>query len=369
MNPFKYGMVVSGRDFCGRKALLKQLKGYIESSQNVVLFGERRVGKTSVVYEAVRRSKGSRLLYIDLLGIKSVDTLCRRILRACVMLEQQSGMLEKIIKTLSNLRPSFTLDPITAMPTVTFDASIEMRANSIPEVLTIIESLHKKKQLVVILDEFQDILNLKDSQEATALLRSKIQFQANIPYLFVGSIRHKMNEIFTHHGSPFFKSAIPISIDPIPYDEFSKFLTDKFADGQRGVCDEILIQLFQIANNIPGDIQQLCEALWNVSSEGETIGKAQLKEGLELIFSREQKSYENYVSLLTYIQQKALRAIALEGGQSVFSVTFLKSAGFNNPSSVRKAITRMIELNILYEGGGEYKFINPFFRAWLLYKG
>ncbi len=75
------------------------------------------------------------------------------------------------------------------------------------------------------------------------------------------------------------------------------------------------------------------------------------------------------MSLLTYIQQTALRAIALEVGQSGFSVTFLKSAGFNNPSSVRKAITRMIELNILYEGGGEYKFINPFFRAWLLYKG
>ncbi|MFC1814602.1 hypothetical protein ACFL0M_01410 [Thermodesulfobacteriota bacterium] len=226
-----------------------------------------------------------------------------------------------------------------------------------------------KRQLSDILDEFQDILNLKAPQEAIALLRSKIQFQPNIPYLFVGSIRHKMNEIFSHHDSPFFKSAIPISIDPIPYDEFSKFLIDKFTDGQRIVRAETLIKIFKIAYDIPGDIQQFCEVLWNVSSEGEIIGKEQINEGLELIFSREQKSYENYVSLLTYIQQKALRAIALEGGKNVFSVTFLKSAGFNNPSSVRKAITRMIELNILYESGGEYKYINPFFRVWLLYRG
>lgn len=369
MNPFKYGVVVSGRDFCGRKTLLKQIMGHMESSQNVVVFGERRVGKTSFVCEAVRRCRGVRQLYIDLLGIKSIDILCRRILRSIVMLEEKSGMLDKIMKTLSNLRPSFSLDPITAMPTVTFDASIEMRANSIPEVLTIIESLHKKKKLVVILDEFQDILNLKDPQEALALLRSKIQFQTNIPYFFVGSIRHKMDEIFIHNDSPFFKSAIPLSVDLIPQDEFSKFIEKKFATGKRRVDDEIIQKVFQIANNIPGDIQQLCEALWHVSSIGETIDQSHLREGLDLIFSREQKSYENYVSLLTNIQQKVLRALAMEGGKNIFSVTFMRSAGFNNPSSVRKAINRLIDLNILYESTDEYRFINPFFRAWLLYRG
>jgi hypothetical protein len=64
------------------------------------------------------------------------------------MLEQKSGMLERIIKTMSSLRPSFSLDPITAMPTLTFDASIELKAGSIPEVLTIIESFHEKKGLL-----------------------------------------------------------------------------------------------------------------------------------------------------------------------------------------------------------------------------
>ena len=285
------------------------------------------------------------------------------------MLEQKSGMLERIIKTMSGLRPSFSLDPITAMPTVTFDASIELKAGSIPEVLTIIESLHGRKRLVVILDEFQDILNLKEAQEAMALLRSKIQFQTDIPYIFIGSIRHKMDEIFTHHESPFFKSAIPIAIDQIPYEEFAGFLSDRFAGGRRMVNKEILMNIFRIADNIPGDIQQLCESLWSVSTEGEEIGKEHIVNGLDLIFSREQKSYENYVSLLTYNQQKVLRAITLKGGKNIYSVSFLRSAGFNNPSSVKKAVNRMMNLNILFEKAGEYKFINPFFRAWLFSRG
>lgn len=369
MNPFKYGTVVSGRDFCGRKELLKQLKNYIESSQNIVLFGERRIGKTSAACEAARRLKTARPLYIDLLGIKSIDTLCRRILRSCVMLEQKSGMIERIIKSLSSLRPSFTLDPITAMPTVTFDASIELKANSIPEVLTVIESLHGKKRTVVILDEFQDVLNINEAQEALALLRGKIQFQTDIPYIFIGSIRHKLSEIFTHHESPFFKSAIPISIEPIPYEEFSNFLKNKFADEKKVISNETLSNIFQMADNVSGDIQQLCESIWSVSSAGERIGQEHILKGLELIFSREQKSYENYITLLTNNQQKVLRAIALAGGKNVYSVSFLKSSGFNNPSSVRKAINRMISLNILFEKAGEYKFINPFFRAWLLARG
>ena len=97
MNPFKYGTVVSGRDFCGRKTLLKQIIEHIESSQRIVILGERRVGKTSAVCEAVRKCKGLRLLYIDLLGIKSIDALCRRILRAIVLMQKNSGWMEKII--------------------------------------------------------------------------------------------------------------------------------------------------------------------------------------------------------------------------------------------------------------------------------
>lgn len=255
------------------------------------------------------------------------------------------------------------------MPTVSFDASVEMKANSIPEVLTLIESLGKKRRLIVVFDEFQDILNLEDSHEALALLRSKIQFQSDIPYIFVGSIRHKMDEIFTHHDSPFFKSAIPLTVEPLSYEEFSEFLKKKFAMEQRKIDDEVLEKVFKIANNIPGDIQQLCEALWEVTLEKEIIGLDKLKNALELIFAREQKSYENYINLLTNIQFRCLMAIAKEGGKSVFSVSFMKSAGFNNPSSVRRAITRMLKLNILFESGGEYRFINPFFRAWLPYKG
>jgi len=369
MNPFKYGSIVLGKDFCGREDLLKQISNHIKASQNIAVFGERRVGKSSLVYEAVRRLKGTDLLYMDLLGIKSVDALCKRMLRAIVTLENKMSWITRMIKALSHLRPTITTDPVTSMPIVSFDASVELKADSIQEVLDLIESISKKKSFVVVFDEFQDILEINDADEAIALLRSKIQFHNNIAYVFVGSMRHKMDEIFTSPNSAFFKSAIPLTVDPMPYEEFSKFLVKKFEKGGRKVFKETLKQVFEIANNITGDIQQLCEALWEVTPEGDAVSSDKLKVAIELIFAREQKSYETFVSLLTDFQLKVLTALAKEGGRRVYSMAFVKAVGHHSSASVSRAITRMININILFKSGKEIRFVNPFFKAWLLPRG
>ena len=129
-----------------------------------------------------------------------------------------------------------------------------------------------------------------------------------------------MRKDFNHHDSPFFKCAIPMTVDPLPYEEFSQFLRKKFTKGERRIDDDTLKKVFEMANNICGDIQQFCEALWEVTSEREIIGMDKLKNALELIFSREQKSYENHISLLTGIQLKCLMAIAMVGGAKVLMI-------------------------------------------------
>ena len=369
MNPFKYGSIVLGKDFCGRKDLLKQIAAHMEASQNIVVVGERRIGKSSLVYEAVRKLRGTTVLYMDLLGIKSVDALCKRILRAIVILEKKASWMAKIIQTLSYLKPLISVDPITSMLVVTFDASVELKVDSIQEVLDLIESLSQKKRFVVVFDEFQDVLNINDEGEAISILRSKIQFHNDIPYVFVGSIRHKMDKIFTSPNSAFFKSAIPITVASLSIEEFSQFLIKKFESGKRKVLPDTFKHVFNIANNVTGDIQQLCEALWAVTEENDTVSPDNLKSALELIFTREQTSYEAFVGLLTDFQFKCLSALAREGGKSVYSMDFVKAVGQHSTASVNRAITRMIDINILFKSGKEIRFVNPFFKAWLLPRG
>lgn len=368
MNPFKYGQVVSADDFCPRPGLMKQVISFIKAGQNFFLEGERRTGKTSLIYEAMRRIKKHSILYIDLLEIKDVDDLCKRMLKAIISFEKQAGFLEKIFRALTQLRPTMSIDPLTGEPSITLEMASPLRPDSINGIFDLIENIHKRQAIVVMFDEFQDILNLPSSKEVLAILRSKIQFHGKIPYVFAGSVRHQMHDIFTNPDNPFFKSAIPIDVGPLDRDSFKKFLKEKFSSGKHTINDEVLDVVFDVAEDLPGDVQQFCGALWDTTAKKGKINKSSIPNAMHLIFSRESKGYEAVLVQLTAHQLKCLLGLARLGGATPFAGAFLKGVGISSPASVKKALERLVSLKVIYRYSGEFKFVNPFFKAWLLWK-
>ena len=157
MNPFKYGQVVSADDFCPRPRLMKDVMGFMKSGQNIVIQGERRVGKTSLIHEALRRL-GKRVLYVDLLEIRLLDDLCSRLAKGLIALEQRRGLLERALRSLSHLKPAITIDPITGQPSISLNAAVGLEPQSLEGLLDLVQATHRRKALVVVLDEFQDIL-------------------------------------------------------------------------------------------------------------------------------------------------------------------------------------------------------------------
>jgi len=368
MNPFKYGRVVSADDFCPRPDLVRQMTGFIKSGQNVVLQGERRMGKTSLVHETVRQLKRHRMLYVDLLEIKTADDLCKRMVKALISMEQQAGLLERILKTLAQLRPVVSVDPLTGQPSISVDAGVRLRPDSLDGILDTVRESHKRKRLVVAFDEFQDILNLPDFKETLAILRSKIQFHKDIPYVFAGSVRNQMGEIFTDPESAFFKSAIAVDVGPLDTEAFAAFLAGKFALGKRAVSKDALARIITLAENVPGDVQELCEAIWETTAYRDTIQETSIGPALELIYARESKGYEAALVQVTGQQLKCLIGLARMGGKAPLSAAFIQGVGIPGPASIKKALNRLVQLKVVYRHEGEYKFVNPFFKTWLLWK-
>ncbi len=370
MDPFKFGQVVSGKDFCPRPDLIKQVRNYIKQGQNLYVQGERRIGKTSLIYEVCHHLKNYRTVYVDLFGIKSSDILAKRIVKAIISMEQkESGFFSKMFEKFSHLRPTFTVEPMTGLPSISLDAAVKMTPDDIETVLDLIAAMQTpKKPVVVVFDEFQDILKLKDADETLAMMRSKIQFQSNIPYVFAGSLRNKMDEIFIDPESPFFKSAVLVAVGPLSETSFKNFIIKRFKNGGRSINANSLDRIFEIAGNISGDIQQLCSALWSISTTGDSIEQNSIPKAVELIFAREAKIYETDIITISEQQFKCLAGIARYGGRALTSSQFLMKIGIPSSASVLKALERLIQLRILLKSGDEYKFTNPFFRAWLLYK-
>ena len=50
-NPFNWGKIAIGENFADHKELLKELLLDALSSQNLILYGPRRIGKTSLINE------------------------------------------------------------------------------------------------------------------------------------------------------------------------------------------------------------------------------------------------------------------------------------------------------------------------------
>ncbi len=364
MIPFKYGKVVLGNDFCGREVLLEQIREFIISGQNVLVNGDRRMGKTSLVLEAARREK-FRVLYADFMLVRSTTDIISRILRGIFGLEKTKAWYHRAFEMLTHMRPTVSPDPVTGLPTMTFDFNPRQEApDSLSEILKLVEKISRERT-VVVFDEFQGILNLKNHMDIFSAMRGEIQHHGNIPYVFSGSNRQHIDSIFTEEGSPFFKSAIPITIGPIPFDEFNAFLTRRFAQGRRKISVDIMRKVFDIAKDVPGDIQQFCLSIWEATDEGAVIGEDTLKEALDLIFAREKESYIGKYLSLSKNQVKCLRALAKLGGKNVYSKDFILEAGISQ-SSIQSAMKVLVDMNILFESVNELKFMNPFFRAWLI---
>lgn len=365
MNPFHYGSIVTAKDFCGRAEAIKQIQQHMDGGQNVVVYGERRVGKTSLIFEAIRRKKSHRTLRLDLMNIKSIDTLCRKFISALGEMEQHAGFIEKFIRSIPALRPTVTLDLLTGMPTFGVDIAVALSAANLQQIIGLVKSAYQRKKLVVVIDEFQSVLDLEDSQEILAELRAQIQHAPEVPFFFAGSIRHQMESIFTSQDSPFFKSAIPISIEPLSYEEFAPFLTERFAAGKRKVSTGYLEKIFSLSGGVTGDVQQFCEAIWYVSEPGEEISQRHITSAINILISREKLSFQSALAKVTASQMRVLNTLAIRGGKAPTSKEFLALAGSRNASSIKKALEGMDKQKLVYHTESGWKIMNPILRLYL----
>lgn len=365
MNPFRYGCIVAGENYCPRKELQRQLKELIRSGQNVVIQGPRRMGKTSLVGETVRSIRGMRLIYVDLFCVRTAGEFCRRVVDASLTCGKTRSFLERTASLVKGLRPVFSVDRDTGAPTLSIDFKSSDKVESVEEVMNMVARHAENGRTCVVFDEFQDVLDIPDGEVILARLRSKIQFLSDIPFVFLGSVRNRMHEIFDSPKSPFFKSAISFPVDKIDTDDLVAFLTDRFRAGDRRISADVAKMIISAADGISGDVQELAETTWLATEPAASISPADVTKGLESVFARESRLFNTMISRLTTVQLNVLRGIAAAEHARVFSGDFMVSNGIKNVGSVTKAIRRLVEDELIFEYEGEYRFENPFFKSWL----
>lgn len=365
MNAFKYGCSVEGENFCARPDLAKSLSSYVESGQNLVIQGERRIGKTSLVKETVSSMRGWAMLYADFMGVKSVPDVCNRIADALARFDSGDTFMRKIFAALGHLRPVATIDAMTGLPTVSVDARASSAPSSINTVMNAVEGHVKGRRVCVVFDEFQDILDVKGGEQMLALMRGRIQFMSHTSFVFLGSARNTMMEIFMSPRSPFYKSAAVFDVGTIPDDDFFEFAKARFATGRRKLARPLFDRILEFVGRTSGDVQEMCDAIWQTSNPGDRLRDENFERGIAFVFDRESNVYAMFAKPLTDIQFRVLKALAVQGGEHPLSGAFLSEALLTNTATVRRSLAALEKTGLVYPGSSGWKFSSPFFREWL----
>ena len=368
-NPFKYGCVVAGKYFCSRTKLMKRLAEYIVGGQNLVIQGDRRMGKSSLIANTLKGMRGYHPLMIDLMGVKSVADICNRVADALVRFDETDSMLRQVAGLFSHLKPVMTIDSMSGMPTISVDRRASTSPSNINVAINAIEHHVKGRKSCVVFDEFQDILDLKDGEQVLAIMRSRIQYLQDTAFVYLGSSRNEMLNIFMSPKSPFYKSALMFSVGEMDEKVYFEFIRKKFVEGSRTLSKELFGEIWALVDHTTGDVQELCDALWSVTQENEDLTHAHVVEALKEIYRRESFGYATFVKGLTDIQLRVLKALAQLGGEHPQSVEFMEAAQVMSHASIKRALTSLSAAGLIYPQTGDYKFVSPFFREWIKSSG
>ncbi|NOY51623.1 MAG: ATP-binding protein [Chlorobi bacterium] len=366
-NPFLIGKYVSPDYFCDRQKETEELINAFKNGRNVTLMSNRRIGKTGLIQNTIyhlKKENSTLLIYIDLLytnNLKEFNTAFAKAVLGKVD-NKITSLIKGFVNVVKSLKPIITVDAQTGIPEI----GIEHFEGGDPQLSTeeIFDYLGKQDKLILIaFDEFQQITNYPE-KNVEALLRSKTQFLNNCCFIFSGSQKHVITEMFNSPKRPFFQSTQLMFLDKIDEEKYSIFIKSNFSKNKKKIEPAAVERIFEISLRFTYYVQFLCNKLYGSGSKH--IKKDDVDAELEQIINDNEQLYSAIINLLSTQQLKLLIAIALEKGIAMpTSGAFIKKHSLNAASSVKTALTTLINKEILVSENNKYFVYDMFFSYFL----
>jgi AAA+ ATPase superfamily predicted ATPase len=212
-NPYIIGNPVEGNMFVGREDIIKKLQDIWRNKQqlqSVVLYGPRRMGKTSILRNLANYSikqEQVRVIYVDLQSVANID---KEVGEVFITISDE-------IATALQLEPPKDRELLT-FPYRTFSNHLKKAVAKI-----------SPQRLIIALDEFEVLEELikakKITSELILYLRDLMQINSQIAFTFAGF--HTLEEMTADYFKPFLKNVIPIKVGFLTADSTRLLLPEK----------------------------------------------------------------------------------------------------------------------------------------------
>lgn len=370
MNPFYLIPHTPKAYFCDRAQETDDIIRFLENGSNVTLISPRRYGKTGLIYHIFdsfkEQKKEVELFYTDMYATSCVDDFIAVLAESVSKELKKESLVKSFLQKLGSIRPVITQDALSGEPklSLTFQTDAQRRY-SLKALLEFLE--HRPTRVIVAIDEFQQIREY-EGLSMEALLRTHIQPLTNVQFIFSGSKKHTMAEMFTAENSPFYESASLYTLEKIDRDVYARFISEQFATQKKTITPEAIDFILEWTRCHTFYTQFLCNRVFSAIRKDATL--MDVLVAADAILKENNAAFLERRTLLTPKQWKFLTAVAKEGEVSEpTGAAFLQNYGLGGPSTAARLLTALTEKELLLETktleGNSYCVYNVFLSRWL----
>ena len=370
-NPFIIKAYESKELFCDREEELQLMLRNCVNQTDMTLISQRRMGKTGLILRLFDELQTTRpdihTIYVDIFASRNIDDFIKLLAEATIKSFQPKTTIgERLMTFIKSLRPQLSFDNITGEPQlqIAYQTAHE-KEYTLRGLFDFLDS--QGIPIIIAIDEFQQIRDYPE-QNMEALLRTYIQQMHHLTYIFCGSKKHLMADIFANEKTPFYASTTFVSLTKINEEAYANFILRLFNERQRDITNEALQFILTWTRRHTYYTQQLCHTIY--ANGKHNIDLEEVKLACKQLMSQGETVYLQYRQMLTDKQWDYLIAIAKE--ESVHQITaasFLKRHKIGTPSVSRRLADALYEKGLLNAEqtleGTVYSVSDVFLSRWM----
>lgn len=354
--------------FCDRVEETKKLTKLLQNGNNVLLMSPRRIGKTGLLhhcFSSTELSSAYNSFIIDIYSTKNLDDLILTMGRTIINSLKSKGKkaIDQFLNVVSSLRSGITFDYL-GNPTWNLEmGSLKTPTFTLDQIFSYLEQ--SEKPCLVAVDEFQQITYYpEDNVEAT--LRTYIQRCHNTTFVFSGSERHLLSEMFTSPARPFYASTSTLSLDCIAKEKYVEFALSLFERNGRKISPDIPKAVYERFEGTTWFMQKVMNHLYAETEAGGTCTADMIDESIHQIVSDNSPIYADLLYQLTPRQKELLLAINKEGkAQAITGSKFIKRYHLPTPSTIQTTAKALVDKQLVTNNQGTYELYDRFLSIWL----
>ena len=367
-NPFITNGYLSPHYFCDRVAETELLTRQVTNGNNVALISPRRLGKKGLIHHCFQQEGIKDHYYtfiVDIYATKNLQEFVYELGKTVLGVLKSRGRKawEKFLNTIGSLRSNISFD-INGNPEWGLGVGdIKVPEFTLDEIFAYLEQADKP--CIVAIDEFQVIAEYPDNK-VEAVLRTRIQKCRNAWFIYSGSQRHMMSEIFVSPSRPFYQSTSLMSIEPIDCEKYIEFAQGLFREYNKEIEREAVIATYQRYEGVTWYVQSILNALFTLTESGASCTEKMIDPAIQEIITQQSFAYKALLFQLPSKQKEVLMAICKEGkATNLTARPFLQRYNLT-ASTVQGAVKGLLEKDFITHDMGTYTLYDQFFAQWLL---